>query len=56
MVGGDGIGERGVLSSFRRAALCAAMQYAQSFATETTTAIISRSAFVSPDGPFISSS
>ncbi len=32
------------------------MQYAQSFATETTTAIISRSAFVRPDSPFIASS
>ena len=32
------------------------MQYAQSFVSETTTAIISRSTFVSPESPFIASS
>jgi hypothetical protein len=32
------------------------MQYAHSFATETTTAIISRSAYERPESPFISSS
>jgi len=44
------------LVSLRRAAECAAMQYAQLFATETTTPIISRSAFVSVESPFIASS
>ncbi len=32
------------------------MQYSHSFVTETTTAIISRSAFERPDSPFINSS
>lgn len=55
MVGGDRVGESGSPVSFWSAAECAEMQYRHLFATDTTTAIISRSAFESPDSPFMSS-